>query len=154
MIQFRGLSRGDQAGEVFYVLDLGDVGGLFRYDLDKGYETRLMHREGFATPDLSRHPRGGEVAVALRRSEGTSGITIGENDGRYLKHVTFSDGIDESPSWLDDGSRRLVFQSAAWLRDDNGYARSLSPYRVEMLDLEEEKITTVHEDEDYDLLQP
>ena len=154
MIHFRSVTRGDEPGQLFYVLDLGNVGGLFRYDLDKDYETRLMHREGFMTSDLSRRPQGGEVAVALRRSDGTAGITIGENDGRYLKDVTFSDGVDESPAWLNDGSRRLVYQSAAWLRDDNGIARGMSPYRVEMLDLDAEKITTIHEEETSDLLQP
>lgn len=153
-IHFRSVTRGDLPGQLFYVLDLGNVGGLFQYDLNQGYETRLMHREGFITSDLSRHPRGGEVAVALKRSDGTSGIAIGEKDGRYLKDVTFSDGVDEAPAWMDDGSRRLVFQSAAWLRDDNGFARGLSPYRVEMLDLDAEKITTVHEQDACDLLQP
>lgn len=154
VIHFRSVTRGDQPGQLFYVLDLGNVGGLFQYDLNQGYETRLMHREGFITSDLSRHPGGGEVAVAMRRSDGTTGVAIGEKDGRYLKDVTFSDGVDESPAWLDDGSRRLVYQSAAWLRDDNGFARSLSPYRVEMLDLDAERISTVYEEDNCDLLQP
>lgn len=154
LIRFCALSRGQKPDELYYVLDCGPVGGLFQFDLERGYEIRLMHREGFVTGDISRHPVSGDVAVSLRRSDGTVGITVGENDGRYLQDVTFSDGVDEAPAWLPDGSRRIVFHSAAWLRDAHGIARAKSAFRIEMLDIEAKSVTTVLEDEQHDLLQP
>ncbi len=154
LIRFSALASGQKADELFYVLDCGPVGGLFQFNLENGYEMRLMHREGFATGDISRHPVSGDVAVSLRRADGTVGITVGENDGRYLQDVTFSDGIDEAPAWLQDGSRRIIFHSAAWLRDAHGIARAKSTFRIEMLDIEAKSVTTVLEDDAHDLLQP
>ena len=154
LIRFCGLTRGEKPDQLFYVLDLGDVGGLFEYDLDKGYESRLMHKEGFATPDISRHPETGDVAVSLYREDGTTGIVIGENDGRFLSSVTVSDSNDEAPTWCGDGSKRIVYQSAGYLRDENGVAAGKSTYRIELLDIENEKIETVLEADDHDLLQP
>lgn len=152
-VRFCGLASGDDATQLYYVLDLGGVGGLFKYDLAKGYESRLMHREGFTTPDLSRHSKTGEVAITMGR-DGLRAIAIGENDGRLLKNVTVSDGLDEVPAWVDDGSQRIVYQSLAYQRDDQGYHQGISTYRIEMLDLEKEDISTVHEEEGFDLLQP
>jgi hypothetical protein len=153
-IRITGITAGDDPSNCFYVLDLGEVGGLFQYHLDKGYESRLMHKEGFVTSDISRHPDSGAIAVSLRRSDGSVGLVIGENDGRFLKEVTLNDGLDEAPNWLRDGTRRLVFQSSAWFRDENGYAVTRSPYRIEMVDLDSEQVTTHLEEETHDLLQP
>ena len=153
-IRFCALARGQKADELLYALDCGEVGGLFQFDLASGYEMRLMHREGFITGDLSRHPTSGEVAVSLRRADRTMGLTIGENGGNFLQDVTFSDGIDEAPAWLLDGSRRIVFHSAAWMRDPHGRARAMTTFRIDLLDLDSKSITTVLEDDAHDLLQP
>ncbi len=153
-IRICALTRGQQGHELFYVLDCGQVGGLFQYDLERDYEIRLMHREGFVSADLSKHPETGDVAIALRRGNGTSGVTIGENDGRFLQDITFSDGVDESPAWVLDGSRRIVFHSATWLRDQHGRARDKSTFRIELLDVAAKSVSTVLEEDGHDLLQP
>ncbi len=153
-IRFSTLARGNSASQLFYVLDLGGVGGLFRYDPDAGTEPRLMHREGFATPDLSRRPGSGEVAVTLQREGGTRGIAIGENDGRLLKAITVSDGHDEVPAWVEDGSPKIIYQSSEFQRDDDGVSQAQSTYRIEMIDLDTQGISVVHEQSEVDLLQP
>lgn len=153
-IRFVTAARGDSSDEIYYVLDLGPVGGLFKYDMELDEETRLMHSQGFQARDISRHPEDKQLAVSVRREDGTMGITITRHDGLFGKAVTMSDTIDEAPSWLPDGSRRLVFQSSAIGRDEEGRSLGKSTCRIELMDLQEEKITKLHEEDDQDLLQP
>lgn len=151
---FRSVARGDGPGELFYVLDMGPVGGLFQYDAAQDQERRLMHKNDFAARDLARHPQSGSVALASKRGDGTSGIVVGENDGRFLREVTRGDCVDESPHWVAGEGRRIVYQSAPVGRDENGFALGLGPYAIELVDLDSQQITTLVEDEDADLLAP
>ena len=153
-IRFVTAAKGDTPDEIYYVLDLGPVGGLFKYDMELDEETRLMHSQGFLARDLSRHPESKELAVSVRREDGTMGITITRHDGLFGKAVTMSDTIDEAPSWLPDGTKRLVFQSSAIGRDEEGRSLGKTTCRIELMDLEEEEITKLHEEDEQDLLQP
>lgn len=153
-IRFVTAARGDSPHEIYYVLDMGPVGGLFKYDMELDEETRLMHRQGFAARDISRHPNDGELAMALVRDDGTVGLSIARHDGLFGRTITLSDSVDEAPCWLRDGSKRLIFQSSAIGRDEHGYSTGKSCYRIEQLDLETEEIEKLHEVDDYDLLQP
>ncbi|MEZ6125937.1 MAG: hypothetical protein R3C49_22645 [Planctomycetaceae bacterium] len=153
-IRFVAVMRGDTPDEIFYVMDMGPVGGLFQYNLTHDEETRLMHSQDFRARDLSRHPVERDLAVSVVRQDGTMGLTITRHDGLFGRPVTLSDSIDEAPSWLPDGSRRLVFQSSAILRNENGYATGSSCCRLELLDLDGQEITCVLEDAERDLLQP
>jgi hypothetical protein len=154
VIRFASVTPGDGPGELFYVLDLGAVGGLFRYDLAANREQRLMHRNGFSTNDLSRHPETGAIAVAVPRDDGTVGIAVGENDGRYLSEATVGDCIDEAPTWVRGNGRALVYQSAGIGRDERGFSVGLGPYRLERIDMESKAVETLLEVDGYDLLQP
>lgn len=153
-IRFVTMAKGDSPEEIYYVLDMGAVGGLFKYDMDLEEETRLMHSQSFQARDLSRHPTDQQIAISARRTDGTMGLSITRKDGLFGKAITLSDTIDEAPSWFPDGSKRLVFQSSAIGRDDNGNAIGKSTARIETLSLEEEQIENLVEQEDHDLLQP
>ena len=104
--------------------------------------------------DLSRHPKDGELALSLPRDDGTVGLKITRPDGLYGKDIALSDSLDESPCWLHDGSKQLVFQSAAIGRNEQGYLIGKSEYRIELLNLESDELKTLHEEEGFDLLQP
>jgi len=153
-IRFVTACRGKSVDEILYVLDMGAVGGLFSYDLQNDTECRLVHRQGFVLRDVARNPDGKELAVALPRDDGTIGLSITRHDGLFGRTVALSDSLDEAPCWLQDGTRRLVFHSAVIGRNEHGFAVGKSPYRIEMLDLESEKTSTLHEEEEFDLLQP
>ncbi len=153
-IRFVTMAAGDPPEEIYYVLDMGAVGGLFKQNMERDEETRLMHRQGFSAIDISRHPDNGELAVSLMRDDGTVGLSITRHDGLFGRNITLSDSIDEAPCWLRDGTRRIVFQSSAIGRDENGAAIGKSTYRIECLDLETEAIENRHETEGFDLLQP
>jgi len=153
-IKFVTVAKGDSSNEIYYVLDLGPVGGLFKYDMDLDEETRLMHSQSFSVRDISRHPTDGELAVSVRRDDGTMGLSINRHDGLYGKLITLSDTIDEAPSWLPDGSKRLVFQSSAIARDEDGNSLGKTVTRIELLDIEQQEITKLFEEDYEDLLQP
>src|ERR1700754_565278 len=78
------LSRGAQPGQLLYALDLGNVGGLFCYDLAKKSERRLMHKEGFAPRNLAVHPTTSVFALALEREHGAIRLATSKQEGRYL----------------------------------------------------------------------
>lgn len=153
-IKFVTVAKGDSPNEIYYVLDLGAVGGLFKYDMELDEEVRLMHSQSFSVRDISRHPTDGELAVSVRRDDGTMGLSINRHDGLYGKLITLSDTIDEAPSWLPDGSKRLVFQSSAIARDDEGRSLGKTTTRIELLDLEKQEIVKLFEEDYEDLLQP
>lgn len=153
-IRFAAVAAGDLPNEIYYVLEMGVVGGLFRYDMELDEETRLMHRQGFLARDISRHPEDGQLAMSLPQEDGTTGLSITRHDGLFGRTITLSDSFDEAPCWLRDGSRRLVFQSSAIGRDEQGAVIGKSTYRIEQLDLETEEIRNLHEQESFDLLQP
>lgn len=153
-IAIRSVARGNAPDQIAYVLAVGPMGGLFEYDLAEGTERRLMHRDGFQARDLVKHPASGALAMTVAREDGSTTLSISEDDGRYLKHITLTDSVDEAPAWIDGEGKRLVYQAAEIGRDERGYAVGLSPYAIEQVDLEREEVTVVLEDDEADLLQP
>lgn len=153
-VRIQGVAPGEKPGDLYYVLAVGDTGGLFHYSGDAQTENRLMHRNGFPARDISRRSPGGEIAVSVQREDGTAGIQVGESDGRFLRNVTDGDALDEAPSWVPGEARKLVYQSAGVGRNEQGFPVGLAPYRVEQLDLDKQDITTVREEDGFDLLQP
>ncbi len=148
------LSRGPQPGQLLYALDLGNVGGLFSYDLGKKSERRLMHKEGFAPKNLAVHPTTSVFALALEREHGAIRLATSEQEGRYLTTVTSGDCTDAAPAWLADKPRHLVFQSAGIGRSEHGVPLGLGPFAIREVDLDSGDITTVAESPDHDYLFP
>lgn len=153
-VKFRSLDHGLTDGELTYLVDFGNMTGLFQYDPKVEQERRLFHRNNFPAQDLSRHPVHGRMAIAIAQEDGTKRIAICEADGCRPKEITFGDSVDEMPRWLHHDTDRLVFQSAGIGRDANGFATVLGPYALQRIDLKSEGIVTVLEDEHFDYLQP
>lgn len=154
VVRFVCVCRGASPGELYYVLQIGPVGGLFCYDLERHEETRLMHRQGFVATALSRSPHGGQLIFSVRRDDATVGLTVARHDGLFGRNLSMSDSIDEAPRWRADQEHRVVFQSAAVIRNEGGVPIGQSPYRIEQLDLDSEEAQCIAEEEDHDLLQP
>lgn len=152
-IHFSAIARAPD-GHLFYALDMGHVGGLFHYDLSTGLERRLMHREGFQARDLTWDPGQELFAFSTPREDGTIGISLGENEGRRLRHMTGGDSVDQAPSWATDGSRRLIYQSAAVVRDPHGFAQGLSEFLVESMDVQTHDVQRLFEQTGSDCLTP
>ncbi len=144
-------SAGD--GLLLYSLDTDHVGGLFRRDLEKDHEQRLLHKQQFRASDIARRVSDGTLAMSLMREDGTCHLAIMNPEGRGLKEVTEGDAVDQSPSWSSDG-QSLLFQSAGIGRNAQGFRASISPYAIHRLDLSAQKVSTVLETDDHDLLMP
>jgi hypothetical protein len=153
-IRFSGVSRGGAEGELLYALDTDHVGGLFSLDTGAQYERRIFHRNGFVAADLSRFPGDGTLALSMRAPDGSSCVAVMEGGGKGLKSVTEGDSVDESPSWVPSEQKSLLFQSAGIGRDQRGLFAGLGPYAIQKLELESGNLTTVHEEENNDLLLP
>jgi hypothetical protein len=113
-----------------------------------------MHRNQFVPRDLSRHPASGSVVVSLSRDDGSTGLFVGENDGRFLNGTTTGDCLDEAPAWVPGEGRRIVFQSAGIGRNAAGVPVGVGPYAIALLDADSGTIGTLLEDDDTDFLQP
>lgn len=153
-VKFRSLDHGPENGELTYLVDFGNMTGLFQYDPKTEQERRLFHRNNFPAQDLCRHPVHGRLAISVAQEDGTKRLAICEADGCRPREITFGDSVDEMPRWLHDDSDRLVFQSAGIGRDANGFATVLGPYAIQKLDMKSEAFTTVVEDDRFDYLQP
>ncbi len=153
-IRFLSLDRGPAGGQLAYLLGLGRVTGLFSYAADTEQESRLFHRTDFQAGDLAQHGRSGSFAMSVAHEDATKHLVVTEPDGRFPTEVTAGDTIDEQPRWIDGEGRRLIYQSSALLRDDNGSAVGLGPYSIHRLDLDRKDIEEILASDDEDLLQP
>ncbi len=153
-IRFSGVAGGGQAKELLYAIDTDFAGGLFHHDLADASERRLYHRNQFRATDLSRHAHDGTLTFTVQQEDGTAHIATMAAEGRGFKEVTEGDSVDEAPTWVPGAGHEIVFQSAGIGRNQHGVRVSLSPYAIQRIDLDDDKMDTLLEPEDYDALLP
>jgi hypothetical protein len=151
-VNITGVTRGEQAETLFFVLETNYVGGLFRYDWANDRERRIFHREGFHVRDLDKHPESELIACTRYLPNGISNVCIIQ--GHSLRPVTEGDSIDGAPSWIPGKEQELVFQSAGVARNAQGVAMGIGPFVVQKLDLKDGTLTTLLDDPGYDFLLP
>ncbi len=141
------------SNEMLYLLDMGDVSGVFRYDLRQCFETRLVHRNAFPARDLACSETG-EFAVAISQPDGCVGLAFSKTEGRHWNQIPAGDAINLAPSWVP-GERSILFQSATIGRSENGAYLGVGPFAIEKLELkpdaESQQVADSHE---FDLLSP
>lgn len=153
-IRFSSAALGTAPGEVSYLVDFGHMTGLFQQTLADRSERRLFHRNEFPARELTRDRHSGMLAMSVTQPDGSSRIAVCEPDGRLVREVTDGDTVDEAPNWTGQGRRRIVYQAAPILRNAAGYPLGLGPYAIEEVDLDAKKLSLLHEEEDFDCLQP
>jgi hypothetical protein len=154
-VAIRSVCRGQQPGDLMYVLDLESVSGVFKYDLAQSLERRLMHRNDFIARDLVCHREKGTLAISLARGDGSANLAFSDDEGRHWNHVTGGDSVDQSPAWVPGRGRKIVFQSAGVGRTPQGLRLAIGPYAIESLDLDGDgKVETLVEVKDRDHLLP
>lgn len=150
---FKAIVRGTSSSEIYYLLDLDGVTGLFRYDLKTGAETRLMHRNEFPAQHLAVADGCG-VVISLHEDDGSATVAASDNEGRHWRALTGGDSVDESPAWIP-GTKRVVYQSSGIARNEIGLRIGQGPYVIESLDLDTaNKVETLASQADHDLLLP
>lgn len=140
--------------KLYYLLASDSAGGLFAYNCNTKEENRLFHKERFTARDLDLNRSTREFVCCQQFANGTSNITLIEENSTHLREITQGDSIDECPSWIPGDQRRILFQSSGIARNAEGYAVGKGASSIQALDLDHHLMTTVLEDEKYDFLQP
>ncbi len=140
---------------IAYTLDMKGAGGLFRYDLNKKLEYRLMHRNGFAPQGLAARPSDGLLAFSVVNEQGGMNIAVGERDGVYHRTMTTGDSRDAAPTWWNDGTNDwLYFHSAGVYRNQQGIGLGLAPAAICRIGVNFGDVEVVLESEDTEYVQP
>ncbi|WP_157067789.1 hypothetical protein [Desulfosarcina cetonica] len=139
---------------LFYFLETDSAGGLFAGHPGTKAETRLFHKEKFKGRDLDIHPETKEFVCSRQFANGTASITLISPDGTDMKILTEGDAMDDCPSWIPGKGRRILFQSSGIARNTDGYAIGRGAAAIQALDLDQQRMTTVLENPQYDFLQP
>jgi hypothetical protein len=152
-MQIKGVTRGGE-GEIIFALDTDSIGGLFAHDPADGTERRLFHKAGFSAMHLARHPKQDVVALSVQGNQLARHIALTDTQGHRVREITEGDSLDECPSWVPGAGQTLVFQSAGFARNAQGFPSTIGPYRIERLDIDRGEMTTLVEDDRFDHLSP
>jgi hypothetical protein len=139
-------------GRLLYALESNSVSGIFAFNPDPAREDRLFHNADFRVGHLAFNPANQLIACTTAYGNGLTNIATLPLDGSRPRDITEGDSIDLAPRWM--GDQALVYQSAGIGRDDGGFMRSRSAFRIEQLDFQAQDITTLAEDPKSDLLGP
>lgn len=140
--------------KLFYALEVGEVGGIFKLDQASNREDRLFHSNDFRVHYLSLHPDGKQIACTTVYKTGVANIAVMPVDGIRPRDVTEGDSLDLAPRWVAGGGRAIVFQSAGIGRDRNGLACEQGPFSIEKLDFDKQEMECLATDPKYDFLGP
>ncbi|HEU0203779.1 MAG TPA: hypothetical protein VFR86_25490 [Burkholderiaceae bacterium] len=127
-------------GDLLYFLKDENIGGLFRREAESGKELRLLLRQHLQLSDLSLSPDGAMLAASSQQSAGVANIAVLQSDGSNCRDVTGGDTVDSAPAWIPGVPNRLLFQSAGFARDAQGYVVALGPASIMKLDMGEERV--------------
>lgn len=152
--RFTNVARG-KGNTLCYSLNVFGAGGLFTYDLEQGFETRLMHQNSFRPVGLSANPEDGSLAFGVGAEDGTLHVKVMKLERPHHRQLTDGDTCDEAPSWhFVDGKAYLYFHSTGVGRSEAGYAVGRGPGQICRIGLEEGNVETLISDESLDFLQP
>ena len=96
----------------------------------------------------------GAVACSVRHQFGTANLAVRLNEESGFSEATEGDSLDSAPRWIPGEARRLVFQSAGIGRDRHGNFAGLSPFAIQLLDIDSGEMKPLAEDAANDLLTP
>ena len=152
--QFTNISAGE-ANTVSYSMNVYGAGGLFIYDFDKGYESRLMHANNFHPTCLAANPEDGMLAFSIGNPDGSRSLKVKPKDRPQQRQLTAGDTCDEAPVWRRVEDRDYIyFHSTAVGRNQEGFAIGRGPGSICRIALDEGEVETLLDDEAYDFLQP
>jgi hypothetical protein len=151
-IAMTAVARGPSSGELLYVLDTNEVGGVFAVPAGGGEERRLFH----GSEQRVKHLCVGQEAIACSvvGAAGAANLGVMRLDGSDLVELTEGDSVDLAPTWRPDAERRLVYQSAGVARNSRGFPVGVGPFGIHELDIDSGRITTIAEEPTRDFLGP
>lgn len=151
---YTGLSRGPLAGTIVYSLEVDKLGAVCAFDPATGSERRLMHGSERRLRDLCARADGPEITLSVLHPDGSGAIAVMSAEATDLRELTEGDSVDLGPTWADDGTPRIVYQSAGVGRDGAGRPAGFGPFEIHALDLRQGEVTTLAAEAGADLVQP
>jgi hypothetical protein len=151
---YTGLSRGPRPGTLVYSLEVDRLGAVCQFDPATGTERRLMHGSERRLRDLCARADGPEITLSVLHPDGSGAIAVMSAEATDLRELTEGDSVDLGPAWADDGTPRIVYQSAGVGRDGAGRPAGFGPFEIHALDLRQGEVTTLAAESGADLVQP
>jgi len=148
------LTRGPRPGEILYGIDTGGLLAICAYSPGESRERRLLHGSKQRIQDLATSPDRSRIACSLAHPDQTASIGLMEPDATDLTEVTEGDSQDRAPAWAQDGSPRIVYQSAGVARDARGAPVEVGAFEIQGLDLERGEVELLASEPGWDLLCP
>ncbi|MDJ1172674.1 hypothetical protein [Roseofilum capinflatum] len=140
-------------GKLFYALEAGEMGALFRFDPKGDREDRLFHNADFQISHLDYTADQDLIACTKTYPTGITNIaTLSPNSVRP-NDITEGDSIDLAPRWIPN-QKALVYQSAGVSRNSEGFVIDRAPFSIEKLDFNQQELSTLAEDPKSDFLGP
>jgi hypothetical protein len=149
-----GLSRAPEAGHLLYSLEVDQLTAVCATDPRSGIERRLLHGSKTRLRDVCARPGRDDVVCAMHHPDGTASIALISHEATDLRQVTEGEALDVCPSWADDGSPRIVYQSAGLGRDAQGRPAGYGRFEIHVLDLQRGEVQTLAQDTSADLERP
>ncbi|MEO1620964.1 MAG: hypothetical protein AAFU53_07990 [Cyanobacteria bacterium J06632_3] len=138
--------------ELLYSLESEDMGGLFRFELDRDRENRIFHNTEFRVSYLDFDPDQSLIACTKAYKTGSINLATMKPDAVRPADITEGDSFDLAPKWIGEGA--LIYQSAGISRNAQGFVNGRAPFTIEKFDPKHQQITTLAEDPKSDLLGP
>lgn len=139
---------------LLYFLRDDSFGGLFRYDIEKGEERRLIHKQKLFFDCLNVDSENDRILCAQVSGNGVSNIVVMTLDGDEYREVTGGDTIDTAPASVPGEPTQIVFQSSGIARAETGHVIAQGPSSLQLLDLTEGSLEPIVEDDKTDYLHP
>jgi hypothetical protein len=141
-------------GSLYYTINNGMVTGLFRYDLDDDFETRLFHKNEITIAGFDFSPGRKQIVAAIQDTDVRTHLELLDERGSHIRGLTVGDVIDSNPSFSYTNPDHIVFQSGEIVRNDEGFIVFTGPSAIMCFDIGAEKVTEMFSDSEYDLMLP
>jgi len=152
--RFRYVTRGADE-TLFYVLEVGNGTGLFRYLPQENREFRLFHGASMRCLGVAYDASSGQVVLAAGNPDGTASLEMVDGEGRRRGAITGGDAIDAAPSVSAREPGIVYYQSSGVARHaQTGRTAAIGPAALIKLDTKNAKLDTLLEHRDFDHLAP
>lgn len=138
---------------IVYTIRSPQISGVLALQTESGAEFRLLHTSDFRVSHIASHPRTGRIVMSVQHASGST-LALMDANGGSLVEVTQGESSDESPSWVGSGDNTIVYQSAGLAFNEHGAMVGMAPYRLQTIEVETSRISTLLESQHHDLLSP
>jgi hypothetical protein len=141
-------------GSLYYTMHNGVVTGLFRYDLNDSFETRLFHKNGISIIGFDFSSGRNQLVVSTQEDDLRAHLELLDEKASHIRGLTSGDVVDSNPSFSHASPDRVVFQSSGVMRNDEGFVVCMGPSAIMTIDLNSEDLVEMYSDPHHDLMLP